>query len=304
MISSYPKIHNFGPSSNGLLGGIFYSPVIVQEKLDGSNFSFMFDGTTLHFRSKSTMLNTEEPEKMFRTGIQQITELHNTTPLLINHVYRGEYLMKPKHNVLAYDRVPIRNFCVFDIQDPEGTFFGTEHLKAEASRLNLESIPVLYEGMLNSSEDLMKLMDNISFLGGAKIEGVVVKNYNVITKLNQPAMGKYVSEEFKEVHHKTWKDPNLNPTVPSVEDAIVEQYRTPARWMKAVQHLKERGELTDTPKDIAALFKEVNVDILQECEQEIKDKLFTFFWPKISRGVTRGLPEWYKQKLLKDSFGE
>jgi len=46
-------------------------------------------------------------------------------------------------------------------------------------------------------------------LGGCKVEGVVVKNYAKQFLLGgQPMplmMGKFVSENFKEVNQKTWK---------------------------------------------------------------------------------------------------
>ncbi len=48
--------------------------------------------------------------------------------------------------------------------------------------------------------------------------------------------------------------------------------------------------------------REIPTDVLKECEDEIKEKLFKHFWPKISRGVTRGIPEWYKDQLAKQAF--
>jgi hypothetical protein len=59
-----------------------------------------------------------------------------------------------------------------------------------------------------------------------------------------------------------------------------------------------------SPKDIGLLVKEVPKDIRDECEDEIKEILFSHFWSKISRGVIRGLPEWYKKKLAEESFGK
>jgi hypothetical protein len=42
--------------------------------------------------------------------------------------------------------------------------------------------------------------------------------------------------------------------------------------------------------------------VKRECEEEIKEKLFAFAWPHIARMSTRGLPEWYKELLLKKQF--
>jgi hypothetical protein len=115
-------------------------------------------------------------------------------------------------------------------------------------------------------------------------------------------MAKFVREDFKEKHDKAWK--KSNPGRKDVIAALVETYKTPQRWNKAVQHLRENGELEDSPKDIGKLFKEVPKDILAECEDEIRDALFKHFWKDISRGITAGLAEWYKAKLAENAFAE
>jgi hypothetical protein len=114
-------------------------------------------------------------------------------------------------------------------------------------------------------------------------------------------MGKYVSESFKEVHRHNWKQDN--PTTGDILLRLVEEYKTPARWNKAIQHLKENGTLLNDPADIGPLMKEINEDILKECRDEIKEKLFEYAWRHISRNLTRGFPEFYKQKLLESQFG-
>jgi hypothetical protein len=50
--------------------------------------------------------------------------------------------------------------------------------------------------------------------------------------------------------------------------------------------------------------KEVSVDVYEECADEVKEILFKWAWPRISRGITGGLPEWYKDKLLAKQFDE
>jgi len=61
--------------------------------------------------------------------------------------------------------------------------------------------------------------------------------------------------------------------------------------------IRRNGELTGTPADIGKLIREVPADIRRECEEEIKQILFDWAWSKIARGVTAGLPEWYKQRI-------
>ncbi|GAG56068.1 unnamed protein product, partial [marine sediment metagenome] len=93
-----------------------------------------------------------------------------------------------------------------------------------------------------------------------------------------------------------------NPGRKDVIKQLIDTYKTPQRWNKAIQHLKEAGELEGSPRDIGKLFKEVPKDIRSECEGEIRDALFSAFWPDISRGITAGIPDWYKDKLATDAF--
>ena len=85
-------------------------------------------------------------------------------------------------------------------------------------------------------------------------------------------------------------------------DSLTAAMRTPARWAKAVQHLKERGTLEGSPRDIGNLIKEVQADLDKEVRDEVAEKLVAWAWPKLTRGAIVGLPEWYKEELLKQQF--
>lgn len=295
MINSYPTVFAIGHKA---IEGLFSSDVVVEEKVDGSQFSFGIVEGQLECRSKGKQLILDAPEKMFIKGVQTARELE---PLLHPEwIYRGEFLASPKHNTLAYDRVPVRNIIGFDIVTGVETYLSPEEKHAEFERLGLETVPFLYAGKVSGMEMFNEFLTRISILGGSKIEGVVVKNYGLFTIEKKVAMGKYVSESFKEVHEGDWKQ--RNPTNSDFFVTLSEKYKSPARWAKAVQHLKEAGRLEGSPKDIGSLIIEVPDDIKKECEEEIKNELFSFFWPKLRRTVTAGLPEWYKQELAHSAF--
>lgn len=277
---------------------IFKSPVLVEEKVDGSQFSFGIIDGELQVRSKGKQQLVDAPDKMFERGIAVVKEL----PLHEGWTYRGEYLEKPKHNTLAYSRVPKNNIILFDVNSGLEEYLSPEQKHAEATRLGLEFVPVMFEGMVTDFEMFKSFLDRESVLGGCKVEGVVVKNYSLFTLEKKVAMGKYVSEEFKEKHDGDWGQ--RNPASKDLELLLVEKYRSTPRWQKAVQHLRENGTLTESPQDIGLLMREVPADVLKECADEIKDDLFKHFWPKIQRGLTRGLPEWYKDELAKGAFDE
>lgn len=290
MIDSYPKVLSFGKPE---VADILTGTVAIQEKVDGSQISFSRGPDGISIRSKGCDLIPGACDKMFDVACEQILKLGDS--LRECYTYRGEYLKKPKHNALAYDRTPKNNIVVFDIQDELGRFYWPNEVADEAKRLGLEYVPTIIVSS-PTKDDILGQMNKVSFLGGAKIEGVVVKNYLRSGPFGGPLMAKHVSEEFKEVHRVNWK--SANPSTREFVVALGEQYRTSARWSKALQHLKERGDLTSSTKDIPALMEEVGLDILEEEGEEIREKLFNFAWGTIRREATRGLVEWFKGQLL------
>ena len=296
-LSSYPKVYAIGHRN---IKGITDAEVLIEEKIDGSQFSFAVLNGELHCRSKGAIIYPDAPEKMFVKAIQTAIDLK--PQLAEGCVYRCEYLEKPKHNALAYDRVPNRNLILFDIMFGPEDYMAYEDKAVIAQRLGLEVVPRLFQGKVDTINDLTVLLEKISILGGQKIEGFVIKNYNLFTDDKKFACGKFVSEAFKEVHNKEWKE--SNPGGKDYIQILIEQYRTKTRWNKAIQHLKETGRLDGSPRDIGPLINAVKTDIKDECVDDIKDKLFTHFWKQIERGITAGLPEWYKEQLMASEFEE
>jgi hypothetical protein len=300
-LHSYSSIYNVGHRA---LEGLFDGPVIVEEKIDGSQFSFgVFDGV-LRVRSKGADVNLEAPEKMFAAGVGTVIGRNVEGLLTPGWTYRGEYLSKPKHNALAYDRIPRHHVILFDIDRGDQDYLAPERKAIEAEHVGLEVVPELYRGMVTSAEFFRSLLETPSVLGGQKVEGVVIKpvGYGIYGPDKKVLMGKFVSEAFKETHSKAWSD--ANPGGKDIVAILQARLGTQARWQKAVQHLREDGQIEDDPRDIGKLFKEVNADVLKECRDEILDELFKWAWPKIARGITRGLPDWYKDSLLRSQFKE
>lgn len=292
---SYCKLYNLGHAA---LRDLFEGDVVVEEKVDGSQFSFGVFNGELRCRSKGVELIIDNPEKLFSVAVETAKAL---APLLVDGwTYRGEYLRVPKHNTLAYDRTPAQHIIIFDINTAEATYLSPADKKQECLRLGLECVQLLRLGPAPTHEQLQQYLEFTSVLGGQKLEGVVIKNYAQFGPDKKALMGKHVSEAFKEIHQGEWK--TANPKQGDVVQMLVSSLKTPARWNKAVQHLKERGELTDSPKDIGNLMKEVQNDTKVECEEMIKQHLFDNVWPSISRSITGGLPQWYKEELLAKQF--
>lgn len=294
---SYPRAFNVG---HGAVKEILSKPVIVEEKIDGSQFSFGIFNGEIRCRSKGATLNLDAPEKMFIPAIASV--MCKAANLRDGWTYRGEFCAKPKHNTLCYDRVPTGYIIGFDINTNHEEYLSYEEKEAEFARIGLETVPLLFEGILEDYIVCRALLDKISILGGAKIEGVVIKSSCLFGADGKRLQAKFVSEEFKEVHSSDWKE--RFPSNGDYIQRLIEDYRTPARWSKALQHLKEEGKVVGDPRDIGALISEVARDVEAECAAEIKDKLFSHVWPKMKRAINSGLPQWYKELLLKESFRE
>lgn len=299
-LPSYGKVLAIGHRA---ISDIFKGPVVIQEKVDGSQFSFGLINGELHARSKGQQLVIDAPEKMFSLAIEQIKA--RVSLLREGWIYRCEYLKAPKHNTLAYERTPTGNLVLFDAHpDSEGQgFTDPQQLRQEAENINVEPVPVLFEGEVRSQDQLAELLESDSILGGCKVEGVVAKNYHTFNSMDgRFCVGKFVSERFKEKHAKDWK--KSNPATKDVVQMLIEELRTEARWEKAKQHLREAGLLEESPKDIGSLIKEVQKDVKEEEEDYIKEALFKHFWPQIQRSITHGLPEWYKEQVMKNAFNQ
>lgn len=290
---SYPQVYALGHRA---LKELFLDPVIVEEKIDGSQFSFGLFEDGLRVRSKGQVMLVDAPEKMFDRAVETVKAL----PLHEGWTYRAEYLRKPHHNGLSYDRIPNKHLILFDINPAEEEYLPYEAKYAEAERLGLEIVPLLHKGMVASADEMRRFLARMSVLGGQLIEGVVIKNYSRFGLDKKVVMGKFVSEAQKEVIQRNFKA--ANPGKADIIDRIIQSYGTPARWQKAVQHLRERGMIEDSPRDIGNLIKEAPEDVLKECADDIRDTLMKWAWPQIRRGITHGLPEWYKQLLLDKQF--
>lgn len=302
-VPGYPKICTLGQRP---VEHIFNSEVEVTEKLDGSFFAFgVFDGE-LYCRSKKVQIDVENlsPSDMFFNAVAAvkmriilIEEQHYE-----NVWFYGEFLRKPKHNTLNYDRTPLSGIALFAMMDPTTNKWAHSwELKSAAVNLEMDVVQQVFFPHLKAQEApeaILNFLDSDpkSQLGGP-MEGVVVKNFNeemeYVGRYSPFTVAKYVTEKFKEVHEKTWD---------AVHGAgrfqiYKEKFRTPQRWNKAIQHLRDSGDLLGAPADIGRLIIEVQRDVGQECKEDIKTFLWGMYGKELLRNTTRGLPEWYKEQL-------
>lgn len=286
MFNSYGKVHHI--NHRAALGYDAGPLVVIQEKLDGSQFSFGVALGVLVCRSRNTVLDLDgAADHLFRPAIETAKRLHAQDLLPEGRVYRAEAMKARKHNLLAYDRAPDCGLVLFDVDG-----MGPDEASAEASRLGLEFAQILFRGTPAEAVERLatrSFLASESMLGGATIEGVVIKSYGILGLINR---AKIVGDAFREVRASrggktkgaTGKDPIL---------ALGARYATAARYAKARQHLAERGELRGDPSDIGRIVREVKADVAEECHEEIAAELWGILNRKILGEAARGVAEWF-----------
>jgi hypothetical protein len=154
-IPSYPSIYAVGHAA---LDELLKVEVLIEEKIDGSQFSFGRDlDGQLHCRSKGQAINLDAPEALFKTAVDWCAANAGRMPLGLT--FRCEYLAKPKHNVLTYARTPVNNLIVFDVTE-EGERYHSHSLKLEAAaEIGLECAPLLFSGPIDSVASLKSFLD-------------------------------------------------------------------------------------------------------------------------------------------------
>lgn len=282
------------------------SKIYIEEKVDGSQFRINITDQGIFCGSKAVDFNFEHlPENMFNIGV---TNAKIVFQPVFESGWRGtifaEYLKTPKQNTLSYERVPKWNFIVFDIFDSIAQeWYHPEKKFVACKAWGTEVVPVLYVGTPKDiTGDMIKDLFVIdSILGKEKIEGVVIKQYDVFYnsgyQAGMPVFIKFVRPEFKERNKETWKSMDHKNYL----QEIVDDLSNPNRFLKAYIHLNERGEIQNKLQDIAKLVPEIKADI----ELEEKERLKEIWWKAnkddILRAVCKRVPAWYKNKLI-DEF--
>jgi len=168
-VKPYPKIFSIGQV---YIKDIFTEDVNISEKIDGSQMAWAKIGGQLLMRSKGAMLYKEKPEKMFKEGMDYLISIEDRIPE--NLIFYTEYLQKPRHNTVKYNRIPKNYFALFGVIDVSDKCY--PDIEVYANMLDIDYVPTIYEGPISNAGELFPMLERESVLGGANIEGVVVKN--------------------------------------------------------------------------------------------------------------------------------
>ncbi|AYB37599.1 RNA ligase family protein [Brevibacillus laterosporus] len=274
--------------------------IVIQEKIDGANASFMFDEKSRKIRAFSR--NTELDEENTLGGFYQWTQQLNPSELCIGGIYFGEWLNPHKVKYANYEK----QFFLFDIYNTyTNEYVDFPIVQEEAERLVLNLVPVFYQGEYKGYEHLKSFVGK-TLLGGRlgdleTGEGIVVKNIDYKDKFGKQVFVKLVTDSFREVQkQKAPKDPNQLKTP---EMLFIEQYVTQGRVEKFLYKLVDEGILDEKfgIEEMGVVLKNLNVRIYEDLLKEESDYLPKEYEEKVLRkSLGRLLPTLVKKILLSD----
>lgn len=259
--------------------------IIIQEKLDGANSSFRRDEDAIRAFSR----NHELSEENTLNGFYQFAQALDAEKLLEGVIYFGEFLNPHKVKYPEYQK----QFFLYDIFNTfTNEYVNFSMVRDEARRLNLNLIPVLYEGEYQSFEHLQSFVGKTMLggrLGDEEIgEGIICKNVNYVNRFGNQVYVKLVTDAFREVQkQKAPKDPKIELTQ---EQVFVNQTVTAPRVEKFLHKFVDEGILDEHYgiEDMGTILKNMNTRIKEDIIKEESELLaYDYDEKQLSKAVSR-----------------
>ena len=250
--------------------------IIVEEKIDGANFSFRYDAEKDQICSFSRRVELHPKNTLFGAWewSQKLDKKKIAEVLGNNLIMFAEWLAP--HTVKYPDKKYFNAYC-FDIMNAETEqYLPQEQVNKVVQDLGLSYVPVFYDGPFTSWEALASLVGRTE-LGGEYGEGIVIKN---MTRLNDPDENfqfyvKIVGEAFKEKKAiGGWGMKMLDRKhEKSVEQELTESVVTTARVRKLILKMVDEQELSINWKELdpRTIMRKLSNAVYYDCVKEEPD---------------------------------
>lgn len=244
--------------------------IIVQEKIDGANFSIRYDDETDSIRafSRKKILDLENNLRGAWEWSQKLDKELVKEVLGTNLVLFGEWLCP---HTIIYPNNRYQNAYFYDVWDVESEkYLNQDKVENIVKQLNLIYVPVFYKGDFESWEHLKQFVGRTD-LGGENGEGIVVKN---MTRLNDsntklPFYTKIVADKFAEKKSvKKFDERKLEKRVKL--QAIVESIVTEGRVTKLIHKMVDEGIIPENwdEHDMGTIAKNIGKEVYYDCVKE------------------------------------
>lgn len=253
--------------------------ILVQEKIDGSNFSIKYDEDTDSILAFSRNFPLSENNTLSgawnwaqRLNKEEVKEVLGTKLILF-----GEWLVQ---HIVEYPKERYRKAYFYDVLNVETEeYLEQEEVERIVKKLGLIYVPVFYTGEFESWEHLMQFVGKTD-LGGEKGEGIVVKNMTRINdkKSQQPWYTKIVSAEYSETANVFIKPMSAKMEKKTALVALVKTIVTEVRVMKLVHKMADEGIIpADWNREhLPIIKKNIGKALYDDCiseEPEIMEKI-------------------------------
>ena len=273
--------------------------VIIQEKINGSQFTIFKKDGELHFYNRNKEVGPKgDPYINAYLSLQKKKEFFNE-----GLFYHGEAMKTIKTNNASYKRMPRYYWMVYEIQREDGSLLTPDEMTTNLLGTGIETTQVLYDSHKNQSilslqEVIDQLMAQIesndieSCLGNIP-EGIVIK----VLKGTTNYRFKRVRSVFAEMSQSKRDKIEQVSDIDFIRE-IGEIYNTDGRREKAVQHMKEKDIYNEKNinANIGPMVHELDDDLLKEAEEDIKNMLFVRFFPEISKVARGDVPAFLRNK--------
>lgn len=244
--------------------------IVVQEKIDGANFSIKYDDengcVTAFSRKKKLDLGNnlrgawEWSQRLNENLVQEV--------LGTRYIAFAEWLVS---HTIVYPDDKYQNAYFYDVWDTETEKYLTQDkVKDIVKRLGLNYVPVFYEGEFVSWEHLKQFVGKTDF-GGENGEGIVVKN---MTRLNNPNTRlpfytKIVADKFAEKKSvKKFDEGKLERR--SKLQAVVDSIVTEGRVRKLVHKMVDDGLIPEDwdEHNMGDIARNIGREVYYDCVKE------------------------------------
>lgn len=252
-------------------------PIVIQEKIDGSNASFYYDIETNSLKACSRRLELSEENTLngFYNYVQSLPVDKVKEIIGDRYIIFGEWMTK--HSIKYPDDV-MKNFYMFDVWDKKTEqylpFEDTRSIFSRLSECGIERfVPIFYTGAFVSWEHALSFVGKTEMGAEPCGEGIVIKRQSKLDSKSSrdPFYVKIVSEKFSEVHKSKPKtiDPEKMAQL-EAEKAEVATVVTKRRCIKMLQKFEEDNIIPSDwgGESMKIISKSLPAAVFEDCRKE------------------------------------
>lgn len=252
-------------------------PIVIQEKIDGSNASLYYDIETNSLKACSRRLELSEENTLngFYNWVQSLPTDKVKEIIGDRYIIFGEWMTK--HSIKYPDDV-MKNFYMFDVWDKKTEqylpFEDTRSIFNRLSECGIERfVPIFYTGAFVSWEHTLSFVGKTEMGAEPCGEGIVIKRQSKLDSKSSrdPFYVKIVSEKFSEVHKSKPKtiDPEKMAQL-EAEKAEVATVATKRRVEKMLQKFEEDNIIPSDwgGESMKIISKSLPAAVFEDCRKE------------------------------------